>query len=315
MTIPDVPAPLIWGGFIVLILILVTIDLRISHNHPEGMTVKRAVNWSIFWILLSVAFGFGVWFFGGGDLAAEYFTGYLLEKTLSVDNLFVFLLIFRQFKVPPALQHRVLTWGILGALVLRAIMILAGIKLIQAWHPIIYIFGGFLIITGIKTMIDKPEEEEGKQSRLMIFAQRYIPFVARYDGERFFTRENGRRVGTLLLIVLVVIEGTDVVFAVDSIPAILAVTNDPFIVFSSNILAILGLRALFFTIAALLERLRYLHYGLGIVLVLIGAKMCASDFVKVPPLISFAVTCGIIGITVVASMMATRRENRRNGGG
>jgi tellurite resistance protein TerC len=309
MSVPDIPPPFIWTGFILLIVGLIAVDLLVSRNHPEGMGVKQAIRWSIFWIVLSVVFGFGVWWASGPDLAAQYFTGYLLEKTLSVDNLFVFLLIFRAFQVPKALQHRVLTWGIMGALVLRAIMILAGIELLHAWHPIIYVFGGFLILTGAKTLFGKDEDERDiAEGRVVRLAERLVPFVPRYEGRHFFTRIDGRRVGTMLFLVLVVVEATDVVFAVDSIPAILAITDDPFIVFSSNILAILGLRALFFTIASLLTRLRFLRHGLGIILILIGVKMCLSDVIRIPPLLSFGVTVAILGITVAVSLIWTLKH-------
>ena len=310
MTLPAVPEPVLWTGFVLLILVLLAVDLRASSKHPEGMTMDRAIKWSVFWVALSCVFGLGVYLARGGDYAAQFFTGYLLEKTLSVDNLFVFLLVFKQLKVPAALQHRVLSWGIIGALILRAIMIVAGIQLLHLWHPVIYVFGGFLVLTGLKTLMDKGDEaeEDINDTRLMRLARRIVPFVPRYDGDKFFTVEKGKRIGTMLLLVLLVIEGTDVIFAVDSIPAILAVTDDTFIVFSSNILAILGLRALFFTVAELLARLKYLKHGLGFILILIGAKMCLSDFVKVPPLISFGMTVGILALTVVASLVATRKS-------
>jgi tellurite resistance protein TerC len=300
----------VWAGFIVFVLALIAVDLRLTTRREDPVSLRSAVRWSIFWVLLSVAFGIGVWIVSGGELAAQFFTAYLLEKMLSVDNLFVFLIVFTRFRVPEELRHKVLTWGILGALVMRAIMILAGIKLLEMWHPVIYVFGGFLILTGVRTFFQKKEgEEEIEKSRLVRFLERVFPFEHRYEGDRFFTVSNGRRVGTLLLLVLLVIEGTDVVFAVDSIPAVLAVSNDPFIVFSSNILAILGLRALFLTLASLLDRLRYLHYGLGVILVVIGAKMCLTDVVRIPALVSFAITAGILAITVAASLVRPRATN------
>ena len=302
---PSIPEPVLWVGFTAFILALVGFDLWMSGRRDAPLSIAQAIRWSLFWIALSVAFGVGVYVFADGELAAQFFTAYLLEKTLSVDNLFVFLLIFRRFRVPAEVQHRVLTWGILGALLLRAVMILAGIQLLALWHPMIYLFGGFLVVTGVKTLVQKADPDGdakdagGRWVRLM---ERYLPFVRRYDGERFFTVEDGKRVGTLLLLVLFVIEGTDVAFALDSIPAVLAVSSDPFIVFSSNILAILGLRALFFTVASLLEKLRYLHLGLGVILVVIGAKMCLADVIHIPALLSFAVTAGILLVTVLASL-------------
>jgi tellurite resistance protein TerC len=291
-----------WAGFIALVVVLVGFDLWVSGRRHAPLTVRQAAYWTVFWIALAVVFGLGVWWFEGTELAAQYFTAYLLEKTLSVDNLFVFLIIFARFRVPAELRHKVLTWGILGALVLRAVMILAGIQLIRMWHPVIYVFGAFLIFTGVKTWFDESHEDKEVGGRWERAFERLMPFVMRYEGEKFFVRENGKRVGTLLLLVLLIIEGTDVAFAVDSIPAVLAVSDDPFIVFSSNILAILGLRALFFTVADLLQRLRYLRHGLAIILVVIGIKMCASDFVKIPAVVSFAITAGILAITVALSL-------------
>jgi tellurite resistance protein TerC len=299
---------MVWVGFVLLVLVLVAVDLRLSGRPGHGgMTSRQAAIWSIFWVMLSALFGLGVWAVKGTDSAVQFYTGYLLEKTLSVDNLFVFLLVFANLRVPPALQHRVLSWGIVGALILRAVLIFAGVELLHAWHPVMYIFGGFLVYSGVRTLIGR--EAPGAHvtdSGLVRLVQRLVPFTPEYEGGRLFTRRNGRRVGTMLLLAMVVIEATDVVFAVDSIPAILAVTDDPFIVFSSNILAILGLRALFFAVAALLERLRYLRHGLGVILVLIGAKMCLADFVAIPALVSFAATVAILGLTVLASLIAPR---------
>jgi tellurite resistance protein TerC len=274
------------------------------------MPVSRALAWSAFWVGLSVAFGFGVWAWRGGTPAAEFFTGYLLEKSLSVDNLFVFMIIFRHFQVPEGLQHRVLRWGIIGAVVLRALMIFIGIELINLSHAVLYVFGGFLIVTGLRTLWHRDEEKEEAfaEKAALRLARRVLPLVPRFDGERFFTRENGKRVGTVLLLTLFTIEISDVIFAVDSIPAIFAVTTDPFIVFSSNILAILGLRALYFALAGMLKRLRYLHFGLGAILILIGVKMCLSDLVHLPAVVSLAITVIILAVTVAASLLMDRHD-------
>jgi tellurite resistance protein TerC len=308
----NIPEHWLWVGFSVLVIGLIALDLVVSRNRHEAMPIKTALAWSAFWIGISLAFGAGVWWVRGSEQGIQFFTGYLLEKSLSVDNLFVFLIIFQQFRVPAGEQHRVLTWGILGALVLRGLMIFAGVELIQHYHWVLYVFGGFLVYTGARTLFHK--REEGPQSlekgRMVRFLERVLPFVPRYEGGRFLTHENGKRTGTLLLLVLVVIEATDLIFAVDSIPAILAITDDPFIVFSSNVLAILGLRALFFAVAALLERLRYLQLGLGFILILIGAKMLVADLVSIPALISFAVTMGVLAVTVIASLLAPRRPVR-----
>jgi tellurite resistance protein TerC len=298
----------LWVAFASLLVGLIALDLGLSRKRSERMPVKVALAWSALWVAVSVAFGFAVWALRGGDAAVQFFTGYLLEKSLSVDNLFVFLIIFTQFKVPDGEQHRVLTWGIFGALVMRAAMIFLGVELIERYHFVLYLFGAFLLYTGVRTLFQHRDVERPPVSerRLVQLLQRALPVVARYEGSRFFSREGGKRVVTLLFLVLVVVEVSDLLFAVDSIPAILAITDDPFIVFSSNALAMLGLRALFFAVAALLERLRYLHYGLGAILILIGAKMLAADLVTVPALVSFAVTVGLLAVTVVASLLAPK---------
>ena len=300
----------LWTGFTILVVVLIGIDLFVSRHRHKVMPVKTALAWSAFWIGISAVFGAGLWWLRGSEQGIQFFTGYLLEKSLSVDNLFVFLVIFQQFRVPAGEQHRVLTWGILGALVLRGLMIFAGVGLLHRYHWVLYVFGAFLVYTGVRTLVHKRDEEPklNEKSRLVRFLERVLPFAPRYEGGNFFTRENGKLTGTLLLLVLLVVEGTDLVFAIDSIPAVLAITSDPFIVFSSNILAILGLRALFFAVAALLERLRYLQLGLGFILVLIGAKMLIADLVTIPALISFAVTMGVLAVTIVASLLAPRRH-------
>ena len=298
-----------WIGFTLLILALVALDLVVSGRRHEPMKPSTAVRWSLLWIGLSLVFGLGVWRLRGGNAAVEFYTGWLLEKALSVDNLFLFLLIFARYRVPAAEQHRVLTWGVLGAIVLRAIMIFAGIELIQTWHAVIYVFAGFLVWTGVRTLLVRHDEERGEGRGLRLL-RRIVPLSSGYDGGRFFTRENGRLVGTMLLFVLLVIELSDVLFATDSLPAIFAITDDPFIIFSSNILAVLGLRALFFAIGHLLRRLRYLRQGLGVLLVLIGAKMAIGSLVHIPALASLAVTVLVLAVTVVASLAGQIREPR-----
>lgn len=299
-----------WAGFVVLVVAMIAVDLGLSHRRHVTLGMQRALVWSAVWVGVSIAFGFFVWMSRGGPAAAQFFTGYVLEKSLSVDNLFVFLLIFAQFHVPPGEQHRVLTWGILGALLLRGAMILGGIKLLQLFHPLAYLLGALLVWTGIRTFLQRPDRLDQpalSERRLIRFLKRVVPFVPRYEGGRFFIQEGGRRVGTMLLFVLVVVECMDALFAVDSIPAIFAVTNDSFLVFSSNILAMLGLRALFFVVADLLRRLRYLHYGLGIILGLMGAKLCLADVLHVDPLWSLVGTLGILGLTVALSLAVPRR--------
>jgi tellurite resistance protein TerC len=299
-------SPYLWIGFVGFILALLAFDLVVTgRRHGGVMPPRTALWWSGFWVALSIAFGLGVWVLAGGQRALEFFTGYLIEKSLSVDNLFIFLIIFGTFRVPEGERHRVLTWGVLGALVMRAALILAGVTLVRRYDWVLYIFAAVLAWTGVRVFLQSEEKARASQAqeRMALLIERVLPVVWRYEGGRFFTRENGRLVCTLLFVVVLIVEGTDIVFAVDSIPAILAITQDPFIVFSSNMLALLGLRALFFAIADLLGRLRYLHYGLGALLILIGAKLALREVVHIGPAWSFLMTLGVIGVTVALSLI------------
>jgi tellurite resistance protein TerC len=298
-----VSSVLLWSGFIALIVALIAIDLGAHRNQHTAMPTRSALIWSAVWIGVALAFGVFVWAHRGADDAIAYYTGYLIEKSLSVDNLFVFLLVFRQFGVPAGEQHRVLTWGIFGALIFRAALIVAGIDLIHRFHFVMYIFGAFLLYTGIRTMLPSKAKPPVAEQWIVKLFRRLVPIEPTFDGGRFFTRRNGRRAGTLLLLVLFVIEVSDIFFAVDSIPAIFAISDDPFIVFSSNILALLGLRALYFAVSDLLERLRFLHYGLGAILIVVGLKMGLADVIKISPLISLVVTVGILAVTIGASLL------------
>jgi TerC family integral membrane protein len=295
-----------WVGFVACVVALVALDLRLSRRSHEAPSPGRAAAWSLGWIGLSIAFGLGVWLVRGAGDGEDFFTGYLLEKSLSVDNLLVFLLIFQRLEVPEGERHRVLSWGILGALVLRALLIFAGIGALHAWHPVVYVFGAVLLFTAFRTVRAGDRERDDGRDRLLALVRRVLPLAPRYEGGKFFTREGGRRVGTMLLLVLVVIELSDVLFAIDSVPAVLSVTDDAFIVFSSNVLAILGLRALFFVIVQAIERLRYLRYGLAAILALVAAKMLLSGVLKVPPLVALATTLGVLAVTVVASLVRRR---------
>ncbi|MCU1279829.1 MAG: Integral rane protein TerC [bacterium] len=293
-----------WSGFIAVVVALIAVDL-LAHRHSDrGLTPRRALLWSALWIGVAIAFGGFVWAQRGADDAAAFFTGYVIEKSLSIDNLFVFLLLFREFRVPVGQQHRVLTWGIFGALVFRAVLIVVGIDLIHHVHAVLYAFGAFLLYTGVRTMLPSKEARAVGDGWVVRLFRQFVPLAPVYEGGRFFVRRDGKRVGTLLLLVLLVIEVSDIFFAVDSIPAIFAISDDPFIVFSSNILAVLGLRALYFATVDLLGRLRFLHFGLGTILVVVGAKMITADLVTVSPLISLAVTLGILAVTIIASLLA-----------
>jgi len=272
--------------------------------------MREALIWTLVWIGLSLLFNYGILHWYGAERALEFFTGYLLEKALSVDNLFVFLVLFSYFAVPPILQHRILFWGILGALVMRAGFIVAGAALVQRFHWIMYVFGVFLVYTGFKLLRQREAEVDPAHNPALKFFRRILRAVPEYRGSAFFVREGGKLFATPLLIVLLVIEATDIVFAVDSIPAIFAITTDPFIVFTSNIFAILGLRALYFLLAGMLGRFRYLKVGLGLVLAFVGLKMLIMDLYKVPIGFSLGVIGGLILASIVVSLFRPEDKER-----
>jgi tellurite resistance protein TerC len=301
--IQSVGTPSLWLGFTAFVLVLLALDLGVFHRKAHEVRTKEALTWTAVWIALALLFNLGVYHWFGSQLALEFLTGYVIEKALSVDNLFVFLVVFSYFSVPQALQHRVLFWGILGALVMRALFIFLGAALLQSFHWIIYVFGGFLIITGIKLLVQSEQEVHPERNPILRLFRRFLPTVPDYRGTRFLVREAGRLYATPLLMVLVVIEATDIVFAVDSIPAIFAVTADPFIVYTSNVFAILGLRALYFALAAMMGRFHYLKTGLGLVLTFVGIKMAITDLYKIPIAISLAVIATILTGSVIASLL------------
>jgi tellurite resistance protein TerC len=300
--------PALWLGFVGFVVAMLAVDLGVFHRKAHAVGFREALTWSGVWVGLALAFNAGVWWAFGAERGIEFLTGYLIEKSLSVDNIFVFVVIFTALGIPALYQHRVLYWGILSALVLRAIMIFAGAAMLARFHWLIYVFGAFLILTGIKLLMERGKASNPEDAFALRLARRLIPSTPRLDGDRFFTVENGRRLATPLFMALVLVEFTDVVFAIDSIPAIFAVTRDPFIVFTSNIFAILGLRSLFFLLADLVDRFRYLKVGLASVLVFVGAKMAAVDVVKVPSLASLAVIAALLGGAVLASWIASRRD-------
>ena len=281
--------PALWVGFIAFVLAMLALDLGVFHRKAHAISMREAFVWTVVWISLALIFNLGVYIWFGQQHGLEFLTGYLIEKALSVDNLFVFLVLFAYFSVPPALQHRVLFWGIVGALVLRALFILAGTALIVKFHWIIYVFGAFLVFTGFKLLAAQENEIHPERNLMLRMFRRVVRrCVPDYRGARFSVKVDGKRYATPLLMVLIVIEGTDIVFAVDSIPAIFAITTDPFIVFTSNIFAILGLRALYFLLAGMMGKFRFLKFGLGLVLAFVGAKMLISDIVHVPIGVSLA---------------------------
>ena len=293
----------LWIAFNVFVLGMLALDLGVFHRNAHKVSLREALTWSVLWISLALTFNLGIYYFWGSEKALEFLAGYLIEKSLSVDNIFVFLLIFSYFSVPAMYQHRVLFWGILGALVLRAIFIAAGAALLTAFHWIIYVFGGFLIITGIKMLFAGDEKLEPEKNPAVRLLRRVMHITGDYHGQRFFVRNNGRLWATPLLLVLVVVETTDVIFAVDSIPAIFAITLDPFIVYTSNVFAILGLRALYFLLAGILDMFRYLKVGLSFVLCFVGVKMLLVDFYKIPIGISLGVVASILAASILFSMV------------
>jgi tellurite resistance protein TerC len=289
-------------GFNVFILVMLFIDLGLLNRKAHKISYKEATTWSIVWITLALLFGGGVFWHLGNQKGLEYITGYVIEKSLSVDNLFVILLIFSYFKVPAKYQHRVLFWGVLGALVMRAAMIFLGAALIRKFDWIIYIFGAFLIITGIRMLSQKDTEIHPEKNPVVRLVTRYVPITHHYEGQKFFTRVNGKLAGTLLFLVLMIVEVTDLVFAVDSIPAIFAITTDTFIVYTSNVFAILGLRSLFFLLAGVVEKFHYLKIGLAIVLTFVGVKML---IVAVGFHIPIGISLGVVAVVLLGAVAAS----------
>lgn len=303
----DVPAWL-WVGFLVAVVVLLIVDLLVLHRDAHEISMREATITSAAWIALGVAFTAVVAVTLGGTAAGQYITGYVIEKSLSVDNVFVWAVIFGYFSVPAAYQHRVLFWGIFGALVLRAVFIFSGVALLNRLDWLLFVFGGFLIVTAVRVATHKAGEIHPERNPVLRLVRRIVPVTASYDGQKLFTRVDGRRLATPLFIVLVLIEATDVIFAVDSVPAILAISRDPFVVFSSNAWAILGLRALYFLLAGAQNRLVYLNRGLGAILLLVGIKMIVSEWYHVDAYISLGLIAAILTITVITSLRATPAE-------
>ena len=298
-----------WIGFLALVGVFLALDLGVFHREAKEIGRREALTWSGIWISLALLFNAGVFWLMGTQSGIEWFTGYVVEKSLAVDNVFVFLLIFSAFAVPAQYQYRVLFWGIIGALIMRAILIAFAGVLLGTFHWIIYVFGAFLVITGIRFLRTEHKVPSLDDNRLVRLAKRFYPVTESYEGQRFWVRRNGVLFMTPLFLVLILVETTDLVFAVDSIPAIYAITDDPFIVFTSNIMAILGLRALYFVLAGYLAGLKYLKPGLAGVLVFVGTKMLLVDVYKVPPLASLAVIISILAVAFGASALAARSAN------
>src|SRR5262245_60694159 len=292
-----------WVAFNAFVLVMLAVDLGVLHRRAHEVRLKEALVWSGIWIALALLFALGVYSWYGSQPALEFLTGYLIEKSLSVDNIFVFVLIFSYFKVPARYQHKVLFWGILGALVMRAIFIVAGIALLQRLHWILYVFGALLIFTGIKMVTEKDKEIHPDKNPVLRLFRRLVRVTEHYHADHFFVKQAGHYAATPLFVVLLVVETTDVIFAVDSIPAILGITVNPFIVYTSNVFAILGLRALYFALAGVMQLFHYLHYGLSAILVFVGAKMLLADVYKLPVAVALGVIAGILLLAVIASLL------------
>jgi tellurite resistance protein TerC len=307
----------LWVGFNVFVLGMLALDLGVFHRTSHVVSVKEASIWTGVWVSLALVFNTGIYFYwntlmpgssySNSEAALAFFTGYLIEKSLSIDNVFVIALIFGYFAVPAAYQHRVLFWGILGALVMRATMILAGAALLKEYHWIIYIFGAFLIFTGIKMATHKDEDLHPEDNPVIKLVRRLIPVTKNYEEDRFFVRHAGKLMATPLFLVLIMVETTDLVFAVDSIPAIFAVTQDPFLVYTSNVFAILGLRSLYFVLAGVIDKFYYLKLGLAVILTFVGTKMTLVDIYKIPTPVSLGVIATVLAIAVVASLLRARK--------
>jgi tellurite resistance protein TerC len=299
----SIGTPALWIGFTLFVLAMLALDLGVFHRKAHEVAVREALIWTAVWISLAMVFNAGVYIWFGPERALEFLTGYLIEKALSVDNIFVFLVVFSTFAVPAQFQHRVLFWGILGALIMRGVFIVLGAAVLHRFHWVGYLFGAFLVVTGIKLLVQRAVEVHPERNPLFRLFRRLVPSVNEYRGGSFTIVDAGRRRATPLLLVLVAIEATDIVFAVDSVPAIFSVTEDPFIVYTSNIFAILGLRALYFAIARMMGKFRYLKVGLSLVLVFVGAKMLLAGVYKIPILVSLGVIATLLAGAVVASLL------------
>jgi tellurite resistance protein TerC len=303
MEITSIGSTWMWAGFVAFVLAMLALDLGVFHRSAHRVTFKEAITWSAVWVVLALLFGAWVWRAHGAELGLQFLTGYVIEKALSVDNLFVIAVIFTYFAVPAQFQHRVLFWGILGALVMRALFIFAGGALLARYHWMIWVFGGLLALTGLKLLLQRNEKFDPARNPVVRLFRKFFPVTDRYHGQSFFVRHSGKVVATPLFLALLAVEATDLIFAIDSIPAIFAVTQDQFIVFTSNIFAILGLRSLYFLLAGVLDRFHLLKVGLALVLIFVGGKMMAMEWVKVPIGASLAIIAAILATAVIASVL------------
>jgi tellurite resistance protein TerC len=301
-----------WTIFMVFVLTMLALDLGVFNRKAHVIKVKEALLWTLFWVSLSMLFCLGIYYLKGYEKALEFLTAYLIEESLSIDNLFVFLLIFNYFGIPAKYEHKALFWGVLGALVMRGVFIIAGVALITKFHWIIYIFGALLIITAIKITFQKDKKIQPEKNPVLKLLHKIMPVDPSFDGGRFFLKKQGRWFATPLFAIVLVLETTDVIFAVDSIPAVLAISTDPFIVYTSNVFAILGLRSLFFAISGIMRLFHYLHYGLSIVLSFVGLKMLLTDIYKIPIVISLGTIATVLLLSILASILWPAREQPTN---
>jgi len=299
---------LIWVGFNIFVLLLLALDLGVFHRGARVIKLKESLVWSAVWIIVALLFNAVIYFWRGTGVALQFLTGYLIERSLSVDNLFVFLLIFNYFRVPARYQYKVLFWGILGALIMRAIFIAAGVTLINMFHWMIYVFGAFLVIIAVKIAFEKEKEIHPENNPVLKLFRKFMPVSDNYTNDKFFIKKTGKTFATPMFIVLLVIETTDVIFAVDSIPAILAITTDPFIVYTSNVFAILGLRALYFALAGVMELFHYLNIGLAVILAFVGVKMLISNFYEIPVSVALGVVVLTLTVSIIASLMFPQQQ-------
>ena len=300
-----------WIGFNIFVLLMLALDLGVFNRKAHVVSVKEALIWSGVWVTLALIFNSLIYYWFGEHKAVEFLTGYLIEKSLSIDNIFVFVLVFSYFQVPAIYQHKILFWGILGALIMRVIFIFAGVALIERFHWTIYIFGVFLIYTGYKMFTEKDKKMDPEKNPVIKFFRKIMPVTNQLHGDKFFVKLDGKQHATPLFLVLILIETTDLIFAVDSIPAILAITQDRFIVYTSNVFAILGLRSLYFALAHIVDRFIYLSYGLAIILVFVGLKMVMVDIFKVPTFISLLIIALVVTGSVVLSFMKTEKPDKK----
>jgi len=303
--------PILWTVFGVIVAVMMALDLGVFHRKAHEVSVREALIWTAVWVALGLGFGVFLLFERDSATAAEYFACYLTEYALSVDNIFVFLVIFTYFGVPGDCRHRVLFWGILGALAMRAVFLTGGIVLIKQFHWIVYVLGAILILTGIKLFRQSDEKLDPERNLVLRLAKRFLPVTEKYEGQRFFVHRDGRRVATPLFLTLLVVESTDVMFAVDSVPAALSLSKNLLVVYTSNVFAILGLRSLFFAVAGLLQYLHYLKYGLSAILVFVGIKMILPEDRKIPIEIALSIVGGILVIAIVASMIRSKLVSNR----